>query len=225
MKTASMSPGKDYVCSSPWPEDIFLQCGESGIVFVRGGKNYQTAFFEAFPKKPSCFLRGEGSSVEEAEKACWEKYQKVISCNHVMERRNRTDGYGYCKYCSYSSTVFEPLTKCCKCKVPTAYSQDFRGKYYCKKHSRYKPSPKKTDKNSTLMERMLYEKYKKRLPRKEKKLLKLAVTYKFRKEGHTGLVIYHGTGLPSFTCDGFKISFLLEKQKRKVILDYLKSKR
>ena len=45
-----------------WPEDVFIQGGERGVVV--GGPNgaYQTAFFEAFPSDPrSGFMRGEGA--------------------------------------------------------------------------------------------------------------------------------------------------------------------
>ena len=137
-----MSSGPDYDSKYDW--DFFCQGGTSGIVLPKGSfdkvfgdeplkglaegmaseESYRTAFFEAFPKTPSCFLRGEGKTIEEAEEDCWKKYQKVLNCNHEMERRDRTDGYAYCKHCSYSSTVFEPLTKCCKCGKPTAHTKD-----------------------------------------------------------------------------------------------------
>lgn len=132
MINARNSFGPDYACKYAW--DCFVQCGEKGVVFSQKG-NYTTSFFEAFPKNPSCFIRGEGTNIEEAEKDAWYKYLKILSCDHEMERRNRKDGYGYCKHCSYSSMVFEPLTKCCKCKKPTRFTSDIKNNFYCKKHS------------------------------------------------------------------------------------------
>jgi hypothetical protein len=91
-KTARNSFDKPYDCLKDWPEDCFVQCGGDGIVFEEGSleetfksedgllktiatvigsptekKHYRTAFFEAFPKKPSCFIRGEGTTIQEAE--------------------------------------------------------------------------------------------------------------------------------------------------------------
>lgn len=157
---ARLSYGKEYDCMFDW--GCFCQAGEHGVVFSQKG-NYTTAFFEAFPKKPKCFLRGEGSTVEEAEKDCWEKYQKVLTCNHEMERRGRTDGYAYCKHCSYSAMVFEPLTRCCRCGVPTSYYKDTRGRFYCRKCDRVHPRK---------YEPSYMEYFRKRLPRKCKKMVK-----------------------------------------------------
>jgi hypothetical protein len=216
MKTARKSFGEPHICKQPWSEEIFVQCGESGIVLNSKSpeKSYQTAFFEAFPKNPSCFLRGEGTTVEEAENQCWEKYQKVINCNHEMERRDRTDGYGYCKHCSYSSTVFEPLTKCCKCNIPTAYTQDYKGNWYCNKHKRFKskdPNPPR-----------YFDDTYKRTPRKYKKRLKQAVTKKFRNDGIFGKVKYQMsvTGTKKFFCGGMVISLLFKGQEVKLLKNY-----
>lgn len=62
------SPNKDtteWPCAFPWPEDCFCQAGHSGVVFTKSG-HYRTAFFEAFPKNPNTFIRGEGSTIEVA---------------------------------------------------------------------------------------------------------------------------------------------------------------
>jgi hypothetical protein len=214
MKTARKSFGDDYVCQKPWDEDMFVQCGGSGLVLQKNG-NYKTAFFEAFPKKPSCFLRGEGATIEEAEAACWEKYQKVITCEHEMERRNRRDGYGYCKHCSYSSLVFEPLDKCCKCGVPTRYTTDYKGKHYCKKHGKTKPKKP----NPSRIERMM-SMSDNRLPRKEKKLLKNAATYAFRKDGGLGKVTFSYPLYPKFKCGVYDIRLLFGRERTKLVQAY-----
>lgn len=136
---------KEFTIAHDWSEDgkdISVQGGGSGVVFSKTGGR-RTAFFEAFPNKPSCFVRGEGVTIGEAEENAWQRYQRIINCpGHDMDRRNRKDGYAYCKHCTYSGMVYEPLTKCCKCGVPTNYANDFRGRIYCKKHSRAMPKSK-----------------------------------------------------------------------------------
>ena len=107
MKLARKSFGDPYKCKQNWEEDTFVQCGDKGVVFSKKG-GYTTAFFEAYPKKPKCFIRGEGKDVEEAELNAWDKYQKIISCNHEMERRDRVDGYGYSKLLKNNT---EPIKK------------------------------------------------------------------------------------------------------------------
>jgi len=213
MKKARKSFGEDYDCQKEWPEDCGVQCGDRGVVLSTNG-SYYTAFFEAFPKNPSCFLRGEGSSIQEAEEQCWEKYLKVTTCNHEMERRDRRDGYGYCKYCSYSSMVFEPLDKCCKCGIPTRYSVDYKGNHYCKKHNRIKPK----DPNRG----GIFDDSKRRIPRKRKKFLKYAVTNKFRQDGIKGKVYLEVSPIGSriFKCGGFTLRILFRKQEIGLIQEY-----
>jgi hypothetical protein len=204
---ARKSFGEEYDCKYDW--DCSVQCGDSGIVFSEKG-NYRTAFFEAFPNNPSCFLRGEGKTVEEAEQNCWEKYQKVLTCEHEMERRNRTDGYGYCKHCSYSSVVFEPLTKCCKCGIPTAYTRDYRKKWYCKKHGRTKP----LDPNPSEFMR----ESDKRLPRKLKKLVKKAAKRKFEDSDIFGKIKFsYSTISCKVKCNDYSISLLTKSSIRELI--------
>lgn len=218
MKTARNSGSDDYVCKHAWDEDMFVQCGGDGVVI---GKNpYRTAFFEAFPKKPSCFLRGEGATIEEAEQACWDKYQKVLTCDHEMERRNRTDGYGYCKHCSYSSMVFEPLTKCCKCGVPTAHSTDKDSKSYCKKHVRFIP---RTKRQGFLFSGNDAGKGKPRRPRKIKKRLKNAAIVVFGRQNIFGKITFSVSVIDSvkMKCDGYQMSLLFREQERKLLKNKL----
>lgn len=108
-----------------WPEDMFIQGGEHGVVGVRStGKTYTTAFVEAFP---DTFIRGEGATIVEAEDMAWEKYQRQLACSaHEYEARGYTNGLGICKKCSRSeSDVFtgEQLGQfCATCGVGTTYS-------------------------------------------------------------------------------------------------------
>jgi hypothetical protein len=148
------------------------------------------------------------------KETAWQKYQKIISCDHEMERRGRTDGYAYCKHCSYSATVFEPLTKCCKCGKPTSYDTDFRGKYYCKKHAATKP------KNPDKSKRRLWDAGKKRLPRKRKKLLKRCATKLFRENGINGKVTYENRVYVTFKCSGKKIDLLFKSSEKSLIAKY-----
>lgn len=211
---ARNSSGGDYECKYPW--DFFVQCGGLGMVLSKKG-GYTTAFFEAFPNEPRCFLRGEGSTVEEAEESCWQNYQKLLTCDHEMERRDRTDGYAYCKHCSYSSTVFKPLTKCCKCNIPTAFATDYKNRYYCKKHAINKP------KNPNPKERMrFFERDYKRLPRKYKKLLKKAVTYRFQKDNIFGKVVLQKdvSITTKFKCSGMILSLLFSREGGDLIKSY-----
>lgn len=135
-------PGGDKhspVC--PWPDDCYVQWGGDGIVFTGGGgiekginiltgvlagqkesageamellkNSYVTAFFEAFPTEPKTFIRGEGSTIEEAEKQAFEQFQKHVSCpGHEFERRGYTNGCGLCKHCGlFKSKAFEPINE------------------------------------------------------------------------------------------------------------------
>jgi hypothetical protein len=228
-----MSGGPEYDSKYDW--NCFCQGGTSGIVLPKGSfdkifsdeplkglaegmsseESYTTAFFEAFPKNPSCFLRGEGATIEEAEESCWKKYQKVLNCNHEMERRDRTDGYAYCKHCSYSSTVFEPLTKCCKCGKPTSYSKDYKGKYYCKKHAQTKPKNPNPSR---------WEITDNRLSRKRKKLLKKSAEYAFQKSEIFGKVKFTYKLFIKFTCNNKEISLLFGKQEKQLIEKYKNKK-
>jgi hypothetical protein len=217
------SDQKELLLQHDWTEDgkdISVQGGGSGVVFSDKG-GYTTAFFEAFPNRPSCFIRGEGPTIEEAENAAWDRYTTILACDHEMERRNRTDGYGYCKHCTYSATVFEPLTKCCKCGVPTAYSKDFRGKYYCKKHSINKP--KSPDPNHWENKMMLSSE--KRLPRKLKKKYKEAFAFDlFYRNQLPAKNVRMKKGWFTLTSSGFRISQWSKQNIKKYVKAVLKTK-
>lgn len=100
-----------YDCQYEWTKDCFTQCGDSGIVFSKEGNPYKTAFFEAFPQSPKTFIRGEGNTIEDAEKDAWQQYAKHIKCdNHEFQRRGYRNGAGFCKHCGlFKSNAFEPI--------------------------------------------------------------------------------------------------------------------
>lgn len=139
MKTAStgiLGLGQPYECKHDWPEDCKVQAGSRGIVLSKSKGNYRTAFFEAFPNNPDTFIRGEGLTIEDAETAAWNKLLTYQACvGHEFERRNYTNGVGFCKHCGlFKPHAFDPLTRCIICDSPTDYGYDKKGRYYCKDH-------------------------------------------------------------------------------------------
>jgi hypothetical protein len=169
MKQARNSFGKPYDCKKEWPDDCFVQCGDTGIVFGRSGslenvmtadnvlgalseeivdeKTYTTAFFEAFPKEPNTFIRGEGKNVEEAEENAWNDFQKFSLCDkHEFEKRGYKNGAGFCKHCGmFASDAFEPENKCIICGKPTYYTNDIDDNWYCEEHDNLMPEDKKPE--------------------------------------------------------------------------------
>lgn len=160
MRLARRSFKEPYPCQKPWPEDCFVQCGGDGIVFTKKGaledaltntekieevvegalldkpiqtEHYRTAFFEAFPRNPDTFIRGEGGTIEEAEEKAWTKYQKISACNgHEYERCGYKNGAGFCKHCGlFSSNVFEPDETCYLCGTKTYHGQTNAKTWYC----------------------------------------------------------------------------------------------
>ena len=114
-----------------------MQGGGAGVVFVKGGDAYRTAFVEAFPG--STFIRGEGSTIQEAEDACWAKYEQRMACpGHDWEPRDYKNGAGFCIHCgTFGSKVFTPeqLGLFCKtCGVPTYWSRD-GDDFFCPEHA------------------------------------------------------------------------------------------
>lgn len=131
-----------YLCEYPWPADCFVQCGGRGLVFTATQEKvraaftdpevagevaaevlsagptttpgaYRTAFFEAFPEDPKTFLRGEGETIEDAEKSAWEKLEHYRACadNHAtFDRRGYKNGGGFCVSCGlFRSYAFERI--------------------------------------------------------------------------------------------------------------------
>lgn len=114
---------RGYACKQPWPDDCFVQSGGFGVVLrsqAKGGV-YRTAFFEAFPKEPKCFIRGEGDSVEDAEAQAYRKLQKHLACAHEFERLN-DKGRGKCIHCNLAiDNALPSLNVCESCDKVGAY--------------------------------------------------------------------------------------------------------
>lgn len=145
---APIPRGKGAVTQHAWPDDCAVQAGLDGLVIVRDPEqpNYSTAFFEAFPRSPKTFLRGEGATVEEAEAAAWAKWQRIASCpgpeGHEYETRGYKNGAGFCKHCGMFATdvflVSEVGDPCAVCAVRTNWHAE-GGKTYCQEHMPRQP--------------------------------------------------------------------------------------
>ena len=90
-----------------WPEDCMVQWGE-GIVPA-------TPFFEAFI--PGTFIRGEGSTIADAEDRAFERHLSEQECDHRWGRerpggRLYTNGAGWCRRCgAFRSAMFQPIVE------------------------------------------------------------------------------------------------------------------
>jgi hypothetical protein len=130
------------VCA--WPDDCYVQWGSHGVVLGKNGARV-TAFFEAFPIHPKTYIRGEGPTVEAAERAAHKAFERYGSCRgHEFERGSYTNGGGLCKHCRmFVSDAFEPSTTCVVCGRPTAYGYgvDSAGlwHWYCEEDADKRP--------------------------------------------------------------------------------------
>ncbi len=74
-------------------------------------KSYATAYFEAFPATGSGFIRGEGSTVKDAEDHALRQRRKELACpDHRISRGTYTNGSGICRKCgAWQSKVFPEI--------------------------------------------------------------------------------------------------------------------
>ena len=130
---------EDYVS----PHDyggFYIQGGLSGLVITRDPENptYETAFVEVFPT--GSFIRGEGATIQEADDACWAKYQSLVGCGtHDYEPRGYTNGGGFCAKCKqFFGGVFtgEQLGQLCDTCGAGCLSHRMKdtGKWFCDEH-------------------------------------------------------------------------------------------
>lgn len=106
-----------------------------------------TAFFEAFPKDPPTFIRGEGATIEEAECDAWGQFQKIRACPaHEFEQRDYQNGGGICKHCGlFQMGVIPPVENCYHCDQPTWGEQDNKGRRWCEKCAEAIPEEDQTE--------------------------------------------------------------------------------
>ena len=137
-----LRPSSVYTPECAWADDCYVQWGAKGLVISRSADkpSYTTAFFEAFPRNPKTFIRGEGATIADAERAAFAKFERYSACaKHEFERRGYTNGAGFCKHCEmFASKVFEPSTRCLVCDKPTDWTHgtDERGRthWFCEDH-------------------------------------------------------------------------------------------
>lgn len=178
-RTGRFTDAPFYECIFAWPENCFVQGGDGGVVFtecklektlmdpvdavttiVTGEgkhKHYRTSFFEAFPKIPDTFIRGEGATIEEAEAKAWQQYQHFLSCKgpngHEFEARGYRNGAGFCKHCGmFGSDTIPPIHPCKVCGVLTWYHEDTEGGFWCKEHVHLIPEELQSDLDKSFRE-------------------------------------------------------------------------
>lgn len=125
--------GGMYNCVQKWQERYFMQCGLNGTV-IEKERTYSTAYFQVFITNPKTFIRGEGKTIEDAEKIAWDQFQTFNNCpGHEFERRGIRNGGGYCKHCGlFQVDAFNPSENCSICGTPTYWIKDKDGNWYCK---------------------------------------------------------------------------------------------
>lgn len=129
-KLAKRSCGDPYLCIHSWPDDCKVQCG--------GDLKYGF-FFEAYPRDPGTFLRGNSKEgIAQAEQEAWDEFVVQSSCSldHTdaanFERRDYTNGVGFCTSCGFfASQIFPPSEICCNCGKNTYNAQDNTGDWWC----------------------------------------------------------------------------------------------
>ncbi len=116
-----------YTLKFDWPD---------GTVLVPH-KTHYFYDFEVYLPTPDCYYRGFGYTLAEAELCAWDKFQKFNSCKgHEFERREYTNGVGFCKHCNlFKSKAFPPAFNCKICGIATNYCKDDDLNYYCEEHS------------------------------------------------------------------------------------------
>lgn len=134
--------GGSLQATQDWGENVELQAGYKGLVFVRGTtQSYETCFVEAFPDSGG-FFRGEGDTIEQAELQAWLSYNASQKCTeHEYETRGYKNGAGFCKNCGmFAVDVFDIKIvghPCGTCGVGTNYANlysDDGDTYYCEQH-------------------------------------------------------------------------------------------
>lgn len=111
-----------------WPEGSGSQAGGGSLDGIGS-----VVFFEVFIKDMS-YIRGEGTTLAEAEQAAWDKYQVYMGCEHEFQRFSDTSQLGKCKHCSMKKDkMFKMLTTCNACgKHEVIHNIGYE--YYCYEH-------------------------------------------------------------------------------------------
>lgn len=95
----------EYQPKCPWPENCMVQWGHGLVPAV--------PFFEAFPV--GTFIRGEGETIEDAERSAFAQYQRDVSCRHLWGRHRPghgtyLNGAAFCRKCGgFRSRMFPEI--------------------------------------------------------------------------------------------------------------------
>lgn len=93
------------VCA--WGDDVTVQWGHGVAPAV--------PFFEAFP--PGTFIRGEGDTIEAAERSAFRQYERQKGCKHFFGRYHSrrgtyTNGGAHCHLCGrFEGSYFPPIVQ------------------------------------------------------------------------------------------------------------------
>lgn len=117
--SAMIDPAPAYTPACPWPDDCMVQWGHGIIPAV--------PFFEAFP--PGTFIRGEGDTLEQAEREAFAQYQAEFLCEHLWGRHSEgrgtyLNGAGWCRKCgAFRSKMFNEVVVLGKHRKPLSRTE------------------------------------------------------------------------------------------------------
>lgn len=107
-KDRELAHAEPFWPTEPWPDDCTVQWGRGGIVLSTSDAPRRTAFFEAFPGNGG-FIRGEGPSVAEAERAAHRQLVKEDACDHRWSRGKYLNGGTLCRKCNAFKTTMKEV--------------------------------------------------------------------------------------------------------------------
>lgn len=113
LKSHPLPRDTEYRLVCAWPADCRVQWGAPVKDTIYGIPLEREAFFEAFPRQSNgpTYIRGEGASIEEAERAAFTKFSRFSSCKqHAWSRGKYLNGGGTCRNCgAWASDVFPSI--------------------------------------------------------------------------------------------------------------------
>lgn len=121
--SGALTGNVEYVPVCAWPDDCMVQWGH-GIVPAN-------PFFEAFP--PGTFIRGDGETIEEAERKAFAQYERDLACDHHWGRLRPgprgvtyTNGVAFCRKCGgFRGSMFSPVFKIGSLRRPISKGERF----------------------------------------------------------------------------------------------------
>jgi hypothetical protein len=108
MSKIKLFSGKDYELQYDWDNGQIQ--AEDGNSSLGHGKAFIEIFYDHF------HIRGDGSSIIEAEDNAWIKYSKYLSCNDKHDYERKSDsGLGFCRTCHITTRKLANISKCTCC--------------------------------------------------------------------------------------------------------------